>query len=286
MKLDELSLLVNIVLSVLSFILATVSVVTVIIALIQNNKMLQVNSEQINEMRKEHELSLQPIIKFYDPVFVVERPRLFRSPGNQFDFESRFYFNVSLNNLSSAVPVNILCSGRCVLDDEQGSVFYYPCSEMINILADKPENISILFVEKDIGTVFDSLRELNVKKLPKIEFEAIFKNTTGGAFRIKACYIISPGEDKIDRIKNWHSLIVSSKVDYKDELLRLCQNESHDQLFTEINQKISEKAGQEKEIKISCVEIKSEFTYEPISLDEYNSIVKENPIPRFLGNRW
>ena len=51
MSFEEIYLLVNIVLCILSFILAAISVVTIIISLKQNNKM-------IHEMQKEHEFSL------------------------------------------------------------------------------------------------------------------------------------------------------------------------------------------------------------------------------------
>ena len=55
MSLDEVNLFVGILLSVLSFLLAAISVITVIITLKQNGKMLQLSNDQINEMRKEHE---------------------------------------------------------------------------------------------------------------------------------------------------------------------------------------------------------------------------------------
>ena len=71
---------INIILSVLSFVLALISVVTVIITLRQNGKMIKNNEDQIVEMRNEHRMSLQPVLYFSNPKYCLERPRLFYTP--------------------------------------------------------------------------------------------------------------------------------------------------------------------------------------------------------------
>lgn len=107
MTIEEISIVVNSVLSVLSFFLAAISVITVIVSLKQNGKMIQLNNEQISEMRKEHELSLQPVIIFLDPQFVIEKPRLFYTPPeDEYSITSRFGFRFDAKNISSAVAVN------------------------------------------------------------------------------------------------------------------------------------------------------------------------------------
>ena len=64
MTFNEISLWVNVTLCILSFILAAISVVTVIVSLRQNSKLLKMSSEQLSEMRKERELAIQPILTF------------------------------------------------------------------------------------------------------------------------------------------------------------------------------------------------------------------------------
>ena len=64
MTFNEISLWVNVTLCILSFILAAISVVTVIVSLRQNGKLLKMSSEQLSEMRKERELAIQPILTF------------------------------------------------------------------------------------------------------------------------------------------------------------------------------------------------------------------------------
>ena len=63
---------INIILSVLSFVLALISVVTVIITLRQNGKMIKNNEDQIAEMRNEHRMSLQPVLYFSNTQFVQD----------------------------------------------------------------------------------------------------------------------------------------------------------------------------------------------------------------------
>ena len=63
---------INIILSVLSFVLALISVVTVIITLRQNGKMIKNNEDQIAEMRNEHRMSLQPVLYFSNPKYCLE----------------------------------------------------------------------------------------------------------------------------------------------------------------------------------------------------------------------
>ena len=179
MNIDIINLIANIVLSSLSLILAAVSVITVIISLKQNNKILQINTEQIKEMRKEHELSLQPVLAFVNPVFIIERPCLFYSPPeDEYSIQSRFDLDAKLTNNSSAVAVNIICSGKGILGDKNENFIDDSCSNQINYLSDNTEKISFLFLENHDGAVLNSLRELRVDKLPQFELETIYKNTT------------------------------------------------------------------------------------------------------------
>ena len=61
--------IVDIVLSILSFLLAAISVVTVIITLKQNKKMIENNSLQLKEMQEEYRLSIQPLLEFQNAGF-------------------------------------------------------------------------------------------------------------------------------------------------------------------------------------------------------------------------
>ena len=103
---------------------------------------------------------------------------------------------------------------------------------------------------------------------------------------IKTQHVISPEEDVIDCIKSWHSLILSAKADYKDELYVLSTSHGNNkELFNDLKNKINNRAGKKSEIRIECVELKQYFTYETISLEEYNKITANKSFPTFLGKR-
>lgn len=287
MSFNEISLLVNTILSVLSFLLAAISVITVIVSLKQNGKMIQISSEQISEMIKEHELSLQPIVAFSCPQFIVEKPRLFYSPPeDEYKIISRFRFRVEVKNISSAVAVNFVCTGVNIFKENNESLMEESPSKRINILADNSEKLDFMFLEKKRGETFSCLREGNTSKVPQGEFVAVYRNTSGGAFRMRIRYIIYPGKEEIEEIKKWHSIVSSAYVDYKEELIKLKKgNDKEDVLFNQLKEIIDQRGGEKKEIQIDCIELDRYFTYEPISLEEYEKAVGSKYFSTFIGSR-
>jgi len=281
MAIEEMSILINAILCVLSFVLAVISVITVILTLKQNGKMIRISNAQISEMRKEHELSLQPVLSFSNPVFFIEKPRLFYSPPeSEYSIQSRFGFEIEVKNLSSAVAVYIICSGTIKANDET----YDSCSKQINILAGSPEKLHFMFLEQKRGEVFSSLREENTNKLLQCEVEVVFRNTTGGAFRMKKHYIVNPKEETIGEIKKWHSIVASAEVEYKEELNRLRASHGKDHvLFCKLREEINKKEENENRININCVELDKFFVYESISIDEYTKVKGQKSFPTFIG---
>lgn len=276
LELNEISIIVSIVLSVLSFLLSAISVITVIITLKQNGKIIQVNRDQINEMRKEHEMSLQPIIDFMSPKFCVENPRLFFSPPEkEYSIKSRFGFQFEVNNISSAVVINFVCSVESISNTDEISLTLETCSERLNLLLASPKEMSFLLLEKEKGVVFDKLRERQINKLPQVEVTAVFKNAVGGAFRMTKRYIVCPGKDDLEIIKKWHSIISSANVDYMEELKKMRQGIDGDNvLFKQVKEKIEQRCGEKKELLIRCEELDDYFSYNPISIEDYNQTVK------------
>ena len=286
MTFEETSLLVNIILCVLSFVLAAISVITVIVTLKQNGKMIQATNDQISEMKKEHELSLQPIIEFTHPVFIIEKPRLFYSPPeDDYSIQSRFRFVVEVKNLSSAIAVNYICSSVAIVDNGHEGYTIDSSSERINLLADISKKIDFMFLEEKSDGIYDSLREGKTMRLPQCEMEAVFRNTTGGAFRMRRRFVINPQMGIMEKIKEWHSFLLSAKSEYKEELRTLSLSHGKNrELFRKLQDKIKEKGGAEIEISIDCVELDDYFDFEPISTEEYTEMVSHKSFPVFIGS--
>ena len=100
--------IVDIVLSILSFLLAAISVVTVIITLKQNKKMIENNSLQLKEMQEEYRLSIQPLLEFQNAGVYLDRPRFFYSPPeDEYVFLSRYRFKTELKNISQVPAICI-----------------------------------------------------------------------------------------------------------------------------------------------------------------------------------
>ena len=285
MTFDEIGLWVNVTLCILSFILAAISVVTVIVSLRQNGKLLKMSSEQLSEMRKERELAIQPILTFSNPRFVVEKPRLFYTPPtNEYSLSSRFRLRMDVENISSAVAINIVCTGVGMVHDNENVFVGTPSSTRINILGDSKESLDFMFVERKRGAVFNSLREESIRMLPQGQLEVVFMNTSGGAFRMVKRYLIYPGEEELNKIRSWHSIVSSAEVEYKEEFKELRKNrENNDLLFDKLKEKVDKAAGEENEVVIECVELDDFFVYEPITIEEYKRIVQECHFGRFVG---
>ena len=177
---------INIILSVLSFVLALISVVTVIITLRQNGKMIKNNEDQIAEMRNEHRMSLQPVLYFSNPKYCLESPRLFYTPPtNEYSIRSRCHFFVDVENISSAVAVNINCNAYVAINEDKTEIFDLSTTKRIKVLSDEKIRIEFMFPGDFQEKIYNSLREMNSIKRPHIFITAIYSNTTGGHFILK-----------------------------------------------------------------------------------------------------
>lgn len=274
---------INIILSVLSFVLALISVVTVIITLRQNGKMIKNNEDQIVEMRNEHRMSLQPVLYFSNPKYCLERPRLFYTPPtNEYSIRSRCHFFVDVENISSAVAVNINCNAYVAINEDKTEIFDLSTTKRIKVLSDEKIRIEFMFPGDFQEKIYNSLREMNSIKRPHIFITAIYSNTTGGHFYIKNGYHIYV--DEYEKIKCWHSIVASAEVEYKSELNYLRRTGKKNQLFERIKKQVEESAGDEKYIEFECVDMMDIFKYGIITEEEYLKKLKECHYPTYVGN--
>ena len=276
MNYEELSLIINTILCVLSFLLAVISVVTVIVSLRQNGKLIKVSLEQLKEMKKERELSTQPVISISNSLFVIERPCLFYNYLlEDYSISSKFRVRMEVKNLSSAVALNVICTGKGFAYDESNEMMGKPTSKRVNILADNIEEIELIFIEKKCGTVFNSLRDGSVLKHPQGEVEVLYMNTSGGAFRMVKRYRINPSVEFEEKLKEWHEKVSSAEAKYKEELKTLRTNiETNDELFNRVKKMVDGDCGDTKEISINCIDIDDCFLFSPISIEEYYERIK------------
>lgn len=288
----EPGVVVNIILSILSFLLALISIVTVIITINQNKKLLEANEQQINEMREEHRLSVQPIIVLEKGKFSVERPRFYYTPPkNSYEFVSRYHYQVSLKNVSSATAICVDISAKLLLQKEGRKMEFGAVTERENVLPfDKEsEAISILFAGDSECYLYEALRDNNVDKLPKIDVEIVYKNTCGGYFLCRQTFILAPQKDDYDTIRTWHTAMTGASVEAK-EAIDLMKKATHgkqwDLAFETMRKAFDVQLGtiDKAEVSIELVEIPEMYSFQVLDQDEYRSITKEYQYPHFIHN--
>ena len=200
----EISTVVNIILSVLSFILAVVSIITVIISIRQNKRLLEANEQQINEMRKEHQLSVQPVLALENGEFAIERPKFYYTPPqDSYSFLSRYLYRVILKNVSSATAIFVDISATLLLEKDGQELSLGATAVRKNILqsGQESEGVHILFSGDDSAYLYSALRESKTSQLPKIEISIVYRNTCGGYFSFDQTFILVPTKNDITVIE-------------------------------------------------------------------------------------
>lgn len=287
----ETSTIVNIVLSILSFVLAAISVITVIINLNQNQKLLEANAEQLEEMREEHRLSSQPVLVLEDGKFFLERPRLFYTPPeDSYDFISRYCYKTILKNISQVTAICIDISAELIVNREHQELRLRTASVRQNVLppdGEKTSDINIRFSGDNKAYLYESLRATYAKELPRLKVKVVYKNTCGGYFMQESLYMLVPHDEEGVSIRNWHTNIISAPVEGKDvlsTLRRIPKGEDWEKLFALAKENFdSHLADPNKDqINIKLREIPEKYNFRAIGKTEYEKEISEHGYSKFV----
>ena len=212
----------------------------------------------------------------------AENILFYTPPTNEYSIRSRCHFFVDVENISSAVAVNINCNAYVAINEDKTEIFDLSTTKRIKVLSDEKIRIEFMFPGDFQEKIYNSLREMNSIKRPHIFITAIYSNTTGGHFYIKNGYHIYV--DEYEKIKCWHSIVASAEVEYKSELNYLRRTGKKNQLFERIKKQVEESAGDEKYIEFECVDMMDIFKYGIITEEEYLKKLKECHYPTYVGN--
>ena len=281
----DLTIIVNIILSILSFVLAAVSVITVILSLKQNKRILEANEMQLKEMRNEHQLSTQPIIALNNVHFLINRPRFYYTPPlDKYSFEATYSFEAIIRNVSIAAAICVDMTAELIVPTEDEEYVLHAVSSRYNILCqnNKPEKLNIRFAGDSSAKIIEAIRESNGKMLPQISIEALYQNTTGGFFKSKQKYILVPREEDADSIRNWHTRITSAPIEAKEVIDKLTQFKHHDEVWEEVfaltknGFNLSLGMLEIDKIIIRCLELPNEYEYTILQKEEYNELMSSH----------
>ena len=286
----EIDVIVNIFVGVLSFVLAAISVITVIITLRQNKKLLEANEHQLEEMRHEHQLSIQPIIIAKDMTFRIEKPRFFYSPPeNEYTFQSRYYCDSILCNMGNATAISTDATAILIIPQEKKATELRSITERINLVLGTGGEASYheMISGDDAAQFYSAIRESGAYSLPQIVITSTYKNACGGYFLTKQKFILVPNSEELSLIQIWHSAISSASTVFQEGLARLKKmqrNNEWNAVFDEIKQEFNQIIGNTEQdyIDVRCVEIPQDYTFLVISEDEYKKKAEDYAYGQFV----
>ena len=278
---------VSIVICILSFLLALVSVVTVIITLKQNAKQIAFNKEQLEEMRKEHMLSLQPVLMFENPVFEIERPRLFYTPPEKkFSIQSRCFFEIEVRNATKAVAVFVDAEAKLIVGTSEKKKYIRDVAIRNNILTNEEKaHLSFMFADDEVYLVYNALRDRYQRLLPTVEVVLYYKNTSGGCFKTSSVYTVALDENNEVEVKAWHTFLDSASIRYKEELENMKREGGiQGNTFNSVKTDMDTILGEKKTIILKSYESRNDFRYTSISQADYQKALEGLKYPlRILG---
>lgn len=279
---------VSLIICILSFVLALVSVITVIVSLKQNAKQIKFNKEQLEEMRKEHQLSMQPVLMLENPVFKIERPRPFYSPPEkEFSIQSRYYFYTDIRNVTKAVATFVNAEAKLLVVKPEKKLQKRSAAIRANILTGEGvTNLHFMFVDDEGELVYNALREANSRLMPRVEVTLYYKNTSGGCFKTSSIYTVVLDENNESTIKEWHTFLDSAGTRYKEELDQMKrEGDLQGTHYDSIKDKMNRVLGDVRTIDVKCFEGIEEYMYSSISQEEYERAIESFNYPvRIIKN--
>lgn len=289
----DIGTIVNIILSILSFLLAAISVITVIITLRQNKKILKANESQLREMIEEHQLSAQPILILSNNRFCANRPKMFYTPPEDgYSFQSRYVFETDLENISSSTALCVDFYSEVLIPDRKDKIVFHSTVKRSNVIpaSGSTKNVNSLFATDIDGCLFEALRERDPRKLPRINIEITYKNTCGGYFLCSYSYILAPEESDLETLIKWHTSIKSAPTEAKEviEALRNTkENEKWEQIFDISKEWYNRKLGNPEiqELVLQCIEVPEKYRFLTLSKAEYEKIVAEYSYSHFVHKK-
>lgn len=286
----SISEIVNIVLAGLSFILATISVITIVITLKQNQKMIKATELQLNEMRKEHQFSQQPILTIVSEDFLINRPRLYYTPPeDQYKFLSAYDYNFSVSNVSTAAAINIDIAASLITRQGERELKLDTTAERWTVLPAGADSrlLHIRFSGDSVAFLYDALREQKASYLPKINIRITYKNTSGGHFYCEKTSILALPDEELDSLRTWHMFIKGVPTAAKELIARMKsmpKDEKWENLFNKCKDSLDTELGDTaiKALTVECKELPEKYDFKCISREEYEEYKSQYSYPHLV----
>jgi hypothetical protein len=207
---------------------------TVIVALLTlsyvyiTSRQLDIMQKQLEENKKDRELSNQPLPWINDIKFYLEKPEFYYNPPQkEYSFQSRYFACFHLKNVGTSPAVVVDVSASLLVKNKNQKTTFSTAAIRVETLEEKQiyphnedeEDNNLMFAGDKKGIVLDALREANMENFPELHVTVLFRNVLGGCFLVNNIYRLYPKDKDQDSVfSNWLTLISSFTIKYKKEL--------------------------------------------------------------------
>lgn len=257
------------------------------------SKQLDIMSSQLNEMKKDRELQSQPLPWLEKMEISIEKPRFYYTPpSDEYSCRSRYFVISEICNLSDFPAICVDFYAEIYIPDEKSPVYLKATTERIDAISapnclGENKKVRFMFCEDGYGKFYESIRSSNTMKLPRLFVKVLYRNVSVGSFCYTNEYIIDSDSNSEQTIKDWHTLIVSFPVKYKDKIdklkkLRSKNKDKWDKMFHELKSEVA-CTIQDEFIKLRLVAVSGKFNLKNINQEEYLEITKDNYYGHYIG---
>lgn len=233
-------------------------------------------------MRKEYQLSVQPLLMLKNPVFKIERPRPFYSPPEKcFSIQSRYHFNVEVENVTKTVALFVDAEAKLLVRDKDTAVEKTGVTKRTNMLKyEDGARLDFMFIYDTNELVYNALREDSQRLLPTIKVTLYYKNTSGGCFKTSSVYKIALDEENEPLVKEWHTYLESAGARFKEIIDQMKRSGDYSgKAFKSIKERMNDDLGEVRDICIECFEEPEQFLYSSVSHEEYENGIENIRYP-------
>lgn len=269
-----------------SFFVAILTVITVY----TTSRQMDFMKQQLDQMRDDQRMSEQPVLDIVDPKFEIERPRFYHSPEG-YSFQSRYFFKLQINNLSSYPAIFTDVSAELIVVEDDEELILGAVSHRLNVIAANTTSniVEIMFAGDSDSKILSALRSLMTSSLPKLKLIVTYKSLSGASYALEHVYWLDYNADSDADgliLKNWHTAITVAPVEEKQtiEVLRnIPTEEKHDEVFEQAKNAFDAKLAVGDRLGVAMIEIPQKFVLKSITDEQFDEMLESHQYGRYVG---
>lgn len=195
------------------------TIIMVLVYLFTNSRQLNAMRNQLEEMKTNRELQIQPLPFSTPEKAYIEAPTFWTGPPEwKMDLCYRIFIELLVRNIGNGASVAMVFIPEVFFEDKNGNVTRLgTASSHIDCLKeDAVGKISLMFVDEDYVMINNALFSSSYSATMKMV--TLYKNVLGGSFKSEATYILKFSDDEKENLKSCLKVLKTSKIDYSKEI--------------------------------------------------------------------